>query len=311
MAIQPASRGFCNDTTMTYHLTLIAPKGTVLPIAEATAIAQQHATISAGLWLEKPRAYRITLRTEHPDPLRRAISHEALEHWRIDAVLSHADTDNAALFISDMDSTIIHQECIDELADCVGLKDKVSAITARAMNGELDFAAALTERVALLKGLPLSDMQRVLDERITLMEGARTLVQTLRARGVHCVLVSGGFTFFTSAIAARAGFHADEANILLTSGEALSGTVAQPILGKEAKRASLARHAEALGIPLTRTIAIGDGANDLPMLLAAGLGIAYHAKPSVEAQAQHIIRFNDLSALLFVLGIPSSEWTSA
>lgn len=280
----------------------------MLPIAEATALAGQHATITHSQWLEKPRAYRISLRTEHPDTLRRAISHEALDHWHIDAVLSHADTDNAALFISDMDSTIIHQECIDELAECVGLKDKVSAITARAMNGELDFEAALTERVALLKGLPLSDMQRVLNERITLMEGARTLVQTLRARGVHCVLVSGGFTFFTSAIAARAGFHSDEANILHSENDALTGTVKHPILGKEAKRASLARHAESLGIPLTRTIAIGDGANDLPMLLAAGLGIAYHAKPSVEAQAQHIIRFGDLSALLFVLGIPSSEW---
>ena len=294
-----------------YHLTLIAPKDTLLPVEEAVTLVQKHARITGSAWIDKPHAYRITLNTDQPEPLRRSLAHEALEHWHIDAVLTDADIEHAKLFISDMDSTIINQECIDELADCVGLKEKVSAITARAMNGELDFASALTERVALLKNLPITDMQRVLGERITLMAGARTLVHTLRSRGIHCVLVSGGFTFFTNAIAERCGFHADEANILLTENGMLTGEVQSPILGKKAKKASLLRHAQSLGIPPAHTIAIGDGANDLPMLLAAGCGIAYHAKPTVEAQANHIIRHNDLTALLYLLGIPKSEWMTA
>lgn len=298
------------------HLTLIAPPHTTLPIEEAITLAQAHATIHASQWLAKPStteasAYQLSLDVHNEPSLRAALRHEALDHWRIDALLTAGDVREARLFISDMDSTIIQQECIDELAACVGLKDKVSAITTRAMNGELDFEQALTERVGLLKGLPLSEMQRVLDEHITLMPGASTLLASLRARGLFTVLVSGGFTFFTTAIRSRAGFHADEANILLHENDTLTGTVQLPILGKEAKKASLMRHAQALGIAPTQTIAIGDGANDLPMLLTSGLGIAYHAKPSVEAEATHIIRYNDLSALLFVLGIPRVEWTSA
>lgn len=300
-----------NAVITVYHLTIIAPSGTILPVEETVTLAQKHARITDAGWLQKPAAYRLTLDTATPDALLAAIRHEALDHWQIDAILTPASVQEARLFISDMDSTIIEQECIDELADCVGLKEKVSAITARAMNGELDFEAALTERVSLLKGLPLHEMQRVLDSRITLMAGARTLVQTLRARGLHCVLVSGGFTFFTSAIRERAGFHADEANILLTAGDLLTGAVQHPILGKEAKKASLERHAAALGITPAQSIAIGDGANDLPMLQTAGLGIAYHAKPSVEAQARHIVRYNDLTALLYILGIPASEWVQA
>ncbi len=240
--------------------------------------------------------------------LRYALTSAALA---CDWALCDASLLNPALLISDMDSTIIKQECIDELADCMGLKDRVSAITARAMNGELDFEAALKERVALLKGLPLSEMQRVLDSRITLMPGAKTLIATLRARSVECILVSGGFTFFTRAIAERAGFNANEANELLIENDTLTGEVRLPILGKEAKRESLLRHASQLHIPLTRTIAIGDGANDLPMIQAAGLGVAYHAKPSVAAASQHQISKCNLTALLYVLGIPKSAWVAA
>ncbi len=292
---------------MQYHLTLIAPEGTPLPAEEAAELVGLHARILGTEWLDEPRAYRFTVDTPAPELLRNITGEKARNEWRIDAVLTEASF-APKLFISDMDSTIINQECIDELADCVGLKAKVSAITERAMNGELNFEAALTERVALLENLPISDMQRVLDTRITLMAGARQLVKTLRAQGIYCVLVSGGFTFFTSAIRERAGFHEDEANILLTSGDALNGTVQLPILGKEAKKASLLRHAERLGIASNETIAIGDGANDLPMIETAGLGIAYHAKPSVETAATHIIRNNDLTALLYILGIPKSEW---
>jgi phosphoserine phosphatase len=294
-------------------LTLIAPPAATLPLEEAATLAQHHATIQRSAWLAKPgtapsSAYQLQLEVHSEAALRKALRHEALDHWHIDALLTPAAIRDAKLFISDMDSTVIEQECIDELADCLGLKAKVSAITARAMNGELDFAAALSERVGLLKGLSIQQMQQVLDTRITLMPGARTLLATLRTRGIYCVLVSGGFTFFTSAIRDRLSFHADEANTLLDNGGILTGEVQLPILGKEAKRAALHRHCTRLGIDPAHSIAIGDGANDLPMLLAAGLGIAYHAKPSVEAEAEHIIRYNDLSALLYVLSIPHAEW---
>lgn len=232
------------------------------------------------------------------------------ESVQIDCVIQPFASREKKLLISDMDSTIINEECIDELADMVGLKHEVSTITTRAMNGELDFAAALTARVQLLKGLTIAEMQRVLEERITLMSGAKTLIATLRAHGIYCVLVSGGFTFFTEAILQRVGFDAQYANTLLMENACLTGAVAQPILGKEAKRDTLLQLAQKRTISLSETIAIGDGANDLPMILEAGLGIAYHAKPSVEAAATHRIRYNDLTALLYVLGIPESEWVT-
>ncbi len=209
-----------------------------------------------------------------------------------------------------MDSTIIGCECIDELADMVGLKDKVSAITERAMRGEIDFAAALRERVAMLKGLPLADLARCYDERVRLNPGARTLVRTMRAGGAECFLVSGGFTVFTARVAEAAGFTANRANILLDDGETLTGRVADPILGREAKLQALEEEAARLGLALSQTLAVGDGANDLMMIEAAGLGVAYRAKPVVSAQADARIDHADLTALLYFQGYSFEDFAA-
>lgn len=296
-------------------LSVIAPPSTLLPHQDIIVLLRDNgATIHLEQWLslkDSTHAQALEILFSGGDnTFLSALLHAKSTSWQIDIILQPHSMREKKLLISDMDSTIINQECIDELADVMGLKEKVSAITARAMNGELDFAEALVQRVSLLKGLPVSDMQRVLDERITLMKGARTLIQTLRARGVYCVLVSGGFTFFTEAILQRVGFDAHYANMLLIENERLTGEVVSPILGRQAKRETLLQIASERNIALSETIAIGDGANDLPMILEAGLGIAYHAKPSVEAAASHRIRYNDLTALLFVLGIAESEWVS-
>jgi len=294
---------------MTHHIaTLIAPPGSFPPLNDASIAIEAHGgRILHEEWLENGIAYDIHF--EGGDPLEMRFLMQCLsDRSKIDAVLQPGPRREKKLLVSDMDSTIIEQECIDELAAVMGLKKKVAEITRRAMNGELEFAPALRERVALLEGLHADELQKVLDRHITLMPGAATLIATLRARGVYCLLVSGGFTFFTRAIAARAGFDADEANILEMENDTLTGRVIEPILGKEAKLASLQKAARERGIPLSKTIAIGDGANDLPMIQAAGLGIAYHAKPKVEAESPTRIRYNDLTALLYVLGIPRKEW---
>jgi phosphoserine phosphatase len=205
------------------------------------------------------------------------------------------------LLVADMESTIIRNEMLDELADYVGLKDKVADITARAMNGELDFAAAVRERVALLKGLPAS----VLDEsmqRVHIMPGARELIGTMKANGAYCALVSGGFGFFTRKIREALGFDYDQANEIDVAEGKLAGTVREPILDKHAKLAALERLAKERSLDLSATISVGDGANDLPMLQGAGLGVAYHAKPSVAAAAKLRVNHGDLTALLYLQG---------
>lgn len=206
------------------------------------------------------------------------------------------------LLIADMDSTMIRQECIDELADEAGVGAQVAAITARAMNGELDFEAALIERVGLLKGLPEAVIGRVLADRITLMPGGAALVATMKAAGGHAVLVSGGFTAFAGPIAARLGFDEHRANRLLVGGGVLSGLVAMPILGRAAKVEALEEIAARLGIPLAEAMAVGDGANDLGMLGRAGAGVALHAKPVVAAQCALRVNHGDLTALLHLQG---------
>jgi phosphoserine phosphatase len=215
------------------------------------------------------------------------------------------------LLISDMDSTIIGQECLDELADFAGLKAQVSAITERAMRGELDFATALTERVAMLKGLDLSALEACYSQRVTLNPGATALVATMKAHGARCVLVSGGFRFFTSRVAKAAGFDIDRANSLIDDGRTLTGTVGQPILGREAKLAALRDEAAALGLVSADAVALGDGANDLDMIRAAGLGIAYKAKPIVAAETLARIEHTDLTAALFFQGYAESEIVAA
>ena len=261
-------------------------------------------------WLEEGTAADIFLPTALSEPQRITLATE-LDARRIDHIAQPAIGREKKLLISDMDSTLIHQECIDELADKIGLKPQVAAITERAMNGELDFKAALRERVALLKGLPESALQEVFTTRITLMEGSRALTQTMRARGAYCLLVSGGFTFFTARVREALGFHADDANRLEIAAGKLTGRVLEPILDKDSKRASLHRAARKHGFELTAALAVGDGANDLPMLLDAGLGVAYHAKPIVQAQAHYRLNYNDLSALLYAQGIPKKDWQAS
>jgi phosphoserine phosphatase len=226
----------------------------------------------------------------------------------VDFCLQPARDRRKRLLIADMDSTIINVECIDELADFAGVKAQVSEITERAMRGELDFEAALKERVAMLKGLPLADLQRAYDERVRLNPGARTLVRTMTANGAKAFLVSGGFSFFTRRVAEAAGFNANRANTLIEDGDLLAGTVGEPILGREAKLAALQEEATNLGIPLSATLAVGDGANDLAMIEASGLGVAYRAKPIVAAQAHAKVDHTDLTTLLYFQGYRADEF---
>lgn len=211
------------------------------------------------------------------------------------------------LLIADMDSTIINCECLDELADMAGLKPKIAAITARAMNGEIEFAAALLERVALLEGLRINALERVYRERIRLNPGARALVATMRADGARTMLVSGGFTFFTSRVAKDAGFDSEQANRLLDDGIALTGRVHEPVLGREAKLEALERAVVDLQISFDGALALGDGANDLDMIKRAGLGVAYHAKPIVAKAASARIDHGDLTAVLYLQGYREHE----
>ena len=213
------------------------------------------------------------------------------------------------LLICDMDSTLIGQECIDELADFAGVKDRVSAITERAMRGEIGFEGALTERVSLLKDLDISILQKCFEDRITLNKGARTLCQTMKANGAKTVIVSGGFTFFTERVADACGFDKHQANTLLEANSKLTGTVALPILGREAKLDALNIHSAKFG-GSSNAVAIGDGANDLAMITAAGLGIAYYAKPVVAAQAHCAINHTDLTTALYFQGYSDDEFVN-
>jgi len=233
---------------------------------------------------------------------------ETLRGLPVDFALQPVEGRRKRLFLADMDSTIISCECIDELADFAGLKAEISEITERAMRGGIAFEGALRERVGKLKGLKLEAVQRAYDERVRLNPGAETLVRTMAAHGTRCVLVSGGFTFFTSRVAKLAGFHANRANTLLDADGALTGLVAEPILGKEAKLAALQEEAAELGLALSQTLAVGDGANDLAMIEAAGLGVAYRAKPVVAAQADAKVDHADLTALLYFQGYRDEEF---
>lgn len=237
---------------------------------------------------------------------------EALQGAKVDVAVLPAEGRRKRLLIADMDSTMIEQECLDELAGVLGLKEQVSAITERAMNGEIAFEPALRERVALLEGLPAAEtVSRVLANRITLTPGAKALVATMRAHGAYAALVSGGFTSFTSAIGATLGFDEHRANTLLEADHRLTGRVAEPILGREAKLAALKDLVAARDLAASETLAVGDGANDLAMLGAAGLGVAFRAKPAV-AEAAHVrIDCGDLTALLYLQGYADHEIVGA
>lgn len=235
---------------------------------------------------------------------------EDMQALRVDLVVQPTEGRRKRLLLADMDSTMIRQECIDELADEAGVGAYVADITARAMNGELDFEAALKERVGLLKGLPEAVIERVYRDRITFMPGGKALLATMKAQGGYAALVSGGFTAFTARVAAALGFDENRANALLAEGGVLTGAVGLPILGKQAKLDALEEIAARLGLDMAQTMAVGDGANDLAMLNRAGAGVALHAKPSVAAQCDIRINHGDLTALLFIQGYAREEFAA-
>jgi phosphoserine phosphatase len=225
-----------------------------------------------------------------------------LAHLPIDVNIVPVANRRKKLLIADMDSTMIHQECIDELGVMAGVGERIKDITARAMHGELDFEGALKERVGLLKGLDENVIAQVLRTRITFMEGGKTLIKVMKTHGAYAALVSGGFTAFTGHVAGILGFNEDRANTLLFKDGKLTGEVALPILGKEAKVDSLLRICKARNITPDDVLAVGDGANDIPMLLEASMGVALHAKPKVQEQARFTINHGDLTALLYLQG---------
>ncbi len=232
---------------------------------------------------------------------------EIAKDTRLDVNVLPSANRKKKLLIADMDSTIINVECLDELADMAGLKPQIAAITERAMRGELEFEAALKERVGMLKGLKLDALERTYAERVRLNPGAKSLLTTMRAHGAHTMLVSGGFGYFTSRVAEAAGFHVERGNVLLDDGAALTGEVGMPILGREAKLQALEEAVASLKIGFEDSLAVGDGANDLGMIQRAGLGVAYHAKPVVAEAAGAAIQHNDLTALLYLQGYTDAE----
>ena len=252
-------------------------------------------------WLARDKSFDIAFDGD-PDAVRAVLRETVRDEWLLDVNVVRAANRRKRLLIADMDSTIVGCECIDELADFVGLKPKVAAITERAMRGELDFPTALRERVALLKGLPLEAMARVYSERVHLNPGAREVTATMRAYGGYALLVSGGFTYFTKRVAAEAGFDSHQGNLLADDGRALIGRVEDPILGREAKLEALETTVARLGWSADDALAVGDGANDLDMIKRAGLGVAYHAKPVVAAAAGASIVHGDLTGLLYLQG---------
>lgn len=296
---------------MAYVATLVShPAAKALSPAMLARASEALPHPGASAWLNPGIAADIIF--ARPDATLDAIAARvrAVLNGPVDVIVQPVAHRAKKLFLADMDSTMIGQECIDELADFVGLKREVSEITERAMRGELAFEPALRERVALLNGLPLSVVDEIIASRITLTSGGRELVQTMRAKGAYTALVSGGFTVFTSRIGATIGFHEDRSNWLDVADGKLLGTVREPILGKEAKLATLIELRDRAGLTGIQTMAVGDGANDLAMLGEAGLGVAFRAKPTVAAAADARIDHADLTALLYAQGYRVEEFVT-
>jgi phosphoserine phosphatase len=299
---------------MTYVATLVCdPASPVLTKEMLQRASEALSRPAPPQWLNPDIAADIVFEPE-PGEDARAVTgklRSALASAAVDVVVQRRAGRRKKLLLADMDSTMIGQECLDELAGQIGKRAYIAAITRRAMEGQIAFEPALRERVALLKGLSRTAILDVLAKRITLTPGGRVLVQTMRANGAYTVLVSGGFTVFTSVVAERLGFHEHRANELFFGEDGrLSGLVAEPVLGKGAKLATLRQLREKLGLSSDETLAIGDGANDLPMLEAAGLGVAFHAKPKVAAAAHARIDYADLAALLYAQGYSRREFVT-
>ena len=286
-----------------YVTSLIAPDGQLDP----TLVENLRNAWGGGdvMWLAPDEAAEFAITTM---PQNRWDIWQTFQAMQVDLVVQPAEGRRKKMLLADMDSTMIQQECIDELAEEAGVGAEVKKITARAMNGELDFEAALIERVKLLTGLDEAVIDSVLEERITYMSGGDTLVATMRGNGAYAALVSGGFTAFTTEVARHLGFDENRANTLQTSEGKLTGDVGRPILGRQAKIEALEEITDRLSIAEADVIAVGDGANDLGMLGRAGMGVALHAKPSVAAQCDVRINHGDLTALLFLQGYAKNDF---
>ncbi|MBD1203327.1 MAG: phosphoserine phosphatase SerB [Rhodobacteraceae bacterium] len=283
---------------------LTDPQSPILERATVEAVRNAWGGGDA-VWLEPGVAAEFPLESM---PLNRWEVWAGLQSLRVDLVVQAAEGRRKRVLLADMDSTMIQQECIDELADEAGVGARVAEITKAAMNGELDFEGALRERVGLLKGLPVAVIDRVIRDRITLMPGGPALVATMKADGAYAALVSGGFTAFTARIAGMLGFDENRANTLNSNGDLLDGTVAEPILGRQAKVDALVDITKRLNLSEGEVMAVGDGANDLGMLKRAGAGVALHAKPVVAAECDIRINHGDLTALLFIQGYRREEF---
>nr|WP_319513516.1 phosphoserine phosphatase SerB [uncultured Cohaesibacter sp.] len=297
---------------MSFTLTLISAPAD--PAVSADLVAEVQSIIHVDTdftWLMEGVACDFVI-PHHPDYANlRAELFAALSGAPVDVIFQPSNGRKKKLLLADMDSTMIQQECIDELADEVGLKEKVSDITARAMRGEIEFEPALKERVGLLKGLSLDIVDKLFAERITFTPGGKALVHTMKANGAYCALVSGGFTHFTSRVREILGFDEDRANLLIEKEGLLTGEVGMPILGKDAKLARLNALIKEHKLAPSETMAVGDGANDLPMIMSAGAGVALHAKPKVAAQAEFVINHGDLTGLLFLQGYKAEDFVLA
>ena len=290
-----------------FVLVVVAPPAGPAPLASDLLYDLERACGSPPCELAPGRAYEFAVRAADA-PRLRAFLDERLSGLAVDRALVPAAGRRRRLLVCDMDSTAITVECVDELAREAGVGERVAAITRRAMAGELVFEEALEERVRLLAGLTLAAVDRVIRERVRLAPGLRTLVATMRAHGAFCALVSGGFTEFTRVVRLLAGFDLDRANVLEVDWGVLTGRLVPPVLGREAKRATLEALARRLSLPLSATMAIGDGANDLAMIEAAGLGIGWRPQPVLAAKAGACIRHTDLTSALFFQGYGIGEF---